>query len=178
MNSKRDLKLALPEYELTPAELDEFLNGEPRFATIASLRKSGAPMIDGIGYEWDGEYAYFSVRDTRALKKRLGRDARVCLHIMNTHYPVQWVRIEGVAEPTQDPDYERTIRIMSKYMAGDSPAQHLEEVNLGEYTQAYVEFGRTLYRLKPSELRSHDARKQAARYDLGSGRLLERSDTA
>jgi hypothetical protein len=170
---KVDLKLAREEYEMTAEELDEFLNGRPRFGSIASLRKTGSPIVDGIGFEWDGEFAYFSVRDTRALRKRLDRDQRVCLHVMNTEYPVRWVRLEGVAEPIADPGYERTLRIMRKYMTAESDSQELDDFQVDEFAKAYVEFGRTLYRLRLTRLHSHDANKQSQLYDLTTGRLRD-----
>lgn len=173
MTPRVDLKLALRDYEMTEDELWAFLNGVPRFAAIASLRRDGGPIVDGIGYEWDGTSMYFSIRQTRALMKRLSRDRRICMHVMNTEYPVQWVRMEGMAEPIEDPDYRRTFRIMHKYMAVTSQAQQLENFDMSSYERSYVEFGRTLHRLTPERVHSHDARKQAKRFDLSTGRLLE-----
>lgn len=171
--TKPDRKVALKDYEMTPEELFEFINGDPpKFASVGSLRKTGSPIIDGVGIEWDGECAYFSVRNTRAIMQRIKRDDRICLHMMNAAYPVRWVRLEGHAEVIEDPGYEYALRIMHKYMAPDSPAQELKDFDLEHFDRAYVEYGRTLIRLRPTYIHSHDARKQASEYELTTGRRL------
>jgi nitroimidazol reductase NimA-like FMN-containing flavoprotein (pyridoxamine 5'-phosphate oxidase superfamily) len=172
--SKPDLKLALKDYEMTAEELYTFLTSDPpKYAAIGSLRKTGSPIVDGIGYEWDGEDIHFSMRQTRAMVKRLRRDNRVCLHVMNIAYPVMWARIEGRAEQVEDPGFERTLRIMHRYMAPESTAQDLKDFNLEEFDKAYVEYGRTMYRVRPEYIHSHDSRKQAALYELSTGKMLD-----
>ena len=41
-------------FAMTPEEVDAFL-AVPRFAAVSTLRKSGAPIIAVLGFEWDGE---------------------------------------------------------------------------------------------------------------------------
>lgn len=166
----RDLKLALPEYSMTEEEIIAFVNEAPRYASIATLRKDGSPIVDGVGVEWDGEFVYVSVRDTRALRARLTRDPRACFHIMNEAYPVKWVRFEGSMEVVEDPGYERTLRIMRRFMDKSSDAQDIGDFDVDEYSNAYISHGRTLYRLRPIRIQSHDANKQAAIFDLRTGR--------
>lgn len=168
-----DLKLARPEYSMTDAELLEFVNEAPRYASIATLRKDGSPIVDGVGIEWDGECVYVSIRNTRALRQRLSKDPRACFHIMNSAYPVKWVRFEGVVEVIEDPGYERTIRIMRRYMDKSSEAQELDNFDVDEYANAYTSRGRTMYRLRPHRIHSHDANKQAAVFDLETGKTLD-----
>lgn len=157
-------------FAMTVDEIYAFLNGAPRYGTLATLRRSGSPITDGIGFEWDGECLYFSIRDTRAMLARLKRDPRVCVHVMNDTYPPMWVRMEGVAEPIEDPDYERSLRIMRRYMDPSSPGQTLEEFDIGRFEQAYVGVGRTVHRLRPEVLRSHDAHKYGDRHEeIGGG---------
>ena len=167
----QDLKLALPEYSMSDDELMEFIYEAPRFATIASLRATGSPIVDGVGIEWDGEYVYFSVRNTRAMRKRLTRDPRVCIHVMNQVYPVRWARFEGRVEVIDDPDYERTLRIMHRYMDRSSESQELTEFDVEQFDHAYLAMGRTMYRLKPERIHTHNAYKQAERFELETGKL-------
>jgi PPOX class probable F420-dependent enzyme len=134
---------------MTPAEVLAFFAERPRFATVITLRRDGAPIGDGVSFEWDGEVAHFSVRSHRPMVRRLARDDRVCLHVMNTEFPVRWVRMEGRAEVVDDPGYERSLRIMRRYMDPASPVQTLPDFDLAAFEAEYAAAGRTVYRVKP-----------------------------
>jgi PPOX class probable F420-dependent enzyme len=169
--STADPRLAY-DYAMTAEEITEFVYEAPRYATVSTLRKDGSPISDGVGIEWDGTFVYTSMRNTRAMCQRLRRDPRMCVHVMNADYPVRWVRWEGEVEIIDDPDYERTFRIMHRYMDATSDAQQLKDFNIAEYEPNYVDQGRTMYRLTVRRLQSYDARKQAARFELSTGREL------
>jgi len=168
-----DPRLAHDEYAMNADEIMEFIYEAPRYATVSTLRKDGSPIADGVGIEWDGTYVYTSIRNTRALCKRLARDPRMCVHVMNADYPVKWVRMEGVVEIVDDPDYERTFRIMHRYMDASSDAQTIDDFDMRAYEPNYVDQGRTMYRLTVARLQSYDARKQSSRFELRTGRRLD-----
>jgi PPOX class probable F420-dependent enzyme len=144
---------------MNEAELERFINDEPRFATLATMRRAGTPITDGIGIEWDDGALYFSVRDTRAMMSRLKREPRVSVHLMNQTYPPMWVRLEGTVEPVDDPGLVRTMRIMRRYMDPASPAQTIKTFDMETFERSYMRAGRTMYRLRPDVIRSHDANK-------------------
>jgi uncharacterized pyridoxamine 5'-phosphate oxidase family protein len=144
---------------MTPEEIAEFINGFPRYGTLATLRRSGSPITDGIGVEWDEGCLWFSVRNTRSMFARLTNDPRISIHVMNQTYPPVWVRMEGTAEPADDPDWSRTLRIMRRYMDPSSPAQTLKTFDMATFEPNYLRAGRTLFRLRPDVIMSHDAHK-------------------
>lgn len=144
---------------MTPEEVLAFFAERPRFATVITLRRDGAPIGDGVSFEWDGEVLHFSVRSHRPMVHRLTRDPRACLHVMNADYPVRWVRLEGLAEVVEDPGYERSLRIMRRYMHPSSPVQTVPGFDLAAFEREYTGAGRTVYRVKPHTVQSADTRK-------------------
>jgi hypothetical protein len=125
-------------FAMTPGEVMAFFAERPRYATVITLRRDGAPIGDGVSVEWDGDALYFSVRSHRPIVRRLARDARTCVHVMNAEYPVRWVRMEGSAESVEDPGYERSLRMMRRYMAPESPLQTLPGFDLAAFEADYT----------------------------------------
>ena len=78
---------------------------------------------------------------------------------MNQTYPPMWVRIEGAVERVEDPGFVRTLRIMRRYMDPSSSAQTIKSFDMETFEGSYVRAGRTMYRLRPDVIRSHDAHK-------------------
>jgi PPOX class probable F420-dependent enzyme len=146
-------------FAMTPGEVMAFFAERPRYATVITLRRDGAPIGDGVSFEWDGDALYFSVRSHRPIVRRLARDARTCVHVMNAEYPVRWVRMEGSAESVEDPGYERSLRMMRRYMAPESPLQTLPGFDLAAFEADYTAAGRTVYRVRPHTVQSSDTRK-------------------
>ena len=77
-------------FAMSPDEVFRFLE-ERRFATVSTLRKTGAPLNIVLGYEWDGSSMFLSMRSTRAIVKRLERDPRVCITVHSNEYPPKYV---------------------------------------------------------------------------------------
>ena len=167
-------------FAMTREELDAFMN-ERWFASVASLRQDGSPVIVYVGYEWDGEAAYFSVRSTRLLVARLRRDPRACFAITNIGYPPRFVSMQGTAEVIEDTGWARTRSIQQRYMADDSPVMHEDELDQDAFWQAYTRVGRTMFRFTPHTIVTEDAGKgdyaeggggeEADRYAQLRGRL-------
>jgi PPOX class probable F420-dependent enzyme len=158
-------------FAMTPEEITEFL-AEPWFAGVASLRQDGSPLIVYIGYEWDGEDVYFSVRSTRLLVKRLGRDPRACFSVTNLGYPPKFVTMQGTVEVIEDPGYERTKRIAKRYIDAESPVMHDDELDLEAFWHVYTKVGRTMFRLRPHTI----VTEHAGKGDYGAGGGGEVSD--
>ncbi len=146
-------------YEMTKPELDAFL-AETRFASVSTLRKSGAPVGVVLGYEWDGESIFLSMRSTRMIVKRLARDPRICVTIFSNEYPPKWVVIQGIAEVVEDPGFERSKRKALRYLAAESPAMTLEGgLDLEEYWKNYFAVGRVAYLVRPTSILTEDGVK-------------------
>ncbi len=149
----------IPGLEMTLEEIGRFLGDPSRLASVASLRRDGSPVITGVGFDWDGEAMYFSLRSTRLLNKRLARDNRVAIYVFNTSYPVAWVHMAGHAEIVADPDFERALSIMHKSLGPNSETLVLSNLDLDEFDRNYVSVGRTLYRVRPERILSEDLGK-------------------
>jgi len=93
------------------------------------------------------------------MQSRLKRGPYVSVHLMNQTYPPMWVRIEGAVERVEDPGFVRTLRIMRRYMDPSSSAQTIKSFDMETFEGSYVRAGRTMYRLRPDVIRSHDAHK-------------------
>jgi PPOX class probable F420-dependent enzyme len=145
-------------FSMMPGELDALL-AEPRYASMTTLRKDGSPLSVVIGYSWDGEAVFFSLRNTRMMVKRLARDPRICINVFNNEYPPKYVIMEGVAEICDDPDFEKTRATALRYMAADSPAQTISGIDMDEFFANYTSVGRVCYIVKPHRILSEDGAK-------------------
>ena len=153
-------------FAMTADELDSFMN-ERWFASVASLRQDGSPVIVYVGYEWDGTSVYFSVRSTRLLVKRLKRDPRASFAITNIGYPPRFVSMQGTAEVIDDPGFARTRSIQLRYMDADSPVMNDDELDQDAFWQVYTKVGRTMFKFTPHTIVSEDAGKDD--YARGGG---------
>lgn len=156
-------------YAMNREELNAFLE-ERRFASVSTLRKDGSPIGVVLGYEWDGESMFLSVRSTRIIVKRLARDPRICITVFNNEYPPKYVIIEGAVEVIDDPGFVRTKRKALRYLAPDSPAMTLaKKLDLEEYWRGYLEVGRVAYLVRPRKLMSEDGAKWDHEKSAGAG---------
>lgn len=145
-------------FEMNDDELMAFLS-ETRFMACTTLRQDGSPITIFLGFEWDGEAMYFSVRNSRLLNRRLARDPRVVLAITNESGPAKYVTMEGEAEVIDDPDWEITMRGFMKYLSPENDFQTDKDVDLDAFREGYFEVGRTVYKVVPSRIKSEDGTK-------------------
>ena len=96
-------------FAMNDDELMAFLS-ETRFMACTTLRQDGSPVTIFLGFEWDGEAMYFSVRNSRLLVRRLARDPGCVLAITNECGPAKYVVMEGRVEPIEDPGWEIPLR--------------------------------------------------------------------
>lgn len=148
-------------FEMTVDELTAFLS-ETRFMACTTLRKDGSPVTIFLGFEWDGEAMYFSVRNSRLLNRRLSHDPRTVLAITNEAGPAKYVVMEGIAEPIDDPDWEITMRGFMKYLSPENDFQTDKHVDLDAFRAGYFEVGRTVYKMVPDSIKSEDGSKWKA----------------
>jgi PPOX class probable F420-dependent enzyme len=145
-------------FEMTRDELAAFLS-ETRYMACTTLKSDGAPVTIFLGFEWDDDALYFSVRNSRLLARRLARDPRVWLAITNESYPSKYALLDGVAEIVDDPAWERTLRMFHKYMSPKNDFQLQKDIDVEEFLTGYFEVGRTVYRVRPSRIRTEDGSK-------------------
>jgi PPOX class probable F420-dependent enzyme len=145
-------------FAMTPGELDAFL-AAPRYASMATLRKDGSPLAVVVGFSWNGESVFFTLRNTRMMVKRLARDPRICINVFNNEYPPKYVIMEGVAQVFDDPGYVRTRETALRYMAADSPVQTVGGIDLEEFFKNYTSVGRHCYIVRPQRILSEDGAK-------------------
>ena len=145
-------------FAMNADELMSFLS-EPRFMSCTTMRKNGTPVVMFLGFEWDGEAMYFSVRNSRLLVRRLARDPNLVVAITNEYAPAKFVVMEGTAEPIEDPDWEITMRGFMKYLSPANDFQTQKDINLDDFLEGYFDVGRTVYRMVPTKINSEDGSK-------------------
>lgn len=104
--------------EMTTEEYREFLLGDVRTATLATVRADGRPHAAPIWYHLDGEaFVFMTGRDT-VKGRNLRRDGRLSLCIDDERPPFHFVIVEGVATLSDgDPDLLHwATRIGGRYM--------------------------------------------------------------
>jgi PPOX class probable F420-dependent enzyme len=150
-------------YAMSQSEMTAFL-AERRYAAVSTLRRDGSPITIFVGFEWDGDYFYFNVRNSRLIKRRLEHDPRVSIAITNEYYPSKFVTADGDVEIIVDADWVRTRRMFLRYLSPDDQFQRQKDIDVEGFWAAYFEVGRTMYRVKPRRLASEDG----AKWELGA----------
>jgi len=163
--------LASP-YAMSRDELNAFLT-EVRFASVTTLRKDGSPLTIALGYDWDGDSLFLSIRNTRTIVRRLARDPRVCVTVYNSVYPPVYAILEGCAEPCDDPGYERSRKLQLKYMAPDSPAMSMKGLDLEEFWRNWTGVGRKTYSIRPARITTEDANKRDDHAKVGGAGISD-----
>jgi len=145
-------------FEMNPAELQVFLD-EPRYMTCTTLKKDGEPVNVFLGFEWDGEALYFSIRNSRMITRRLKRHPRCWVAITNEYSPAKYVTMSGPVTVIEDPEWERTLRMFYKYMSPENDYQTEKDIDLKPFLDGYFDVGRTVYRMVPDKIFSEDGSK-------------------
>lgn len=116
---------------LDEAELRAFLAQGTRTAKLAVVRKDGSPLVTPVWFlvEPDGTVVFMTGKGT-VKGRALLRDPRVSLCVEDDEPPFAFVRIDGVAELSEDPAElgPWATRIAERYM-GPERAQEFGERN-------------------------------------------------
>jgi PPOX class probable F420-dependent enzyme len=102
-----------------------------RTAKVAVVRKDGSPLVTPVWFLVESDGTIVFTTGKRTVKGRaLEHDPRVCICVEDDRPPFAFVRVDGVAELSEDPvDLKRcTIRIAERYM-GKARAQEFGERN-------------------------------------------------
>jgi PPOX class probable F420-dependent enzyme len=103
-------------------EIREFLLTGTRTAKVAVVRKDGSPLVTPVWFvvESDGTVVFTTGKHT-VKGLALQRDPRVSLCIADDRPPFAFVRVDGVAELSEDPAELRLFatRIAARYMGAE-----------------------------------------------------------
>jgi PPOX class probable F420-dependent enzyme len=112
-------------------EIRAFLMEGARTAKLAVVRRDGSPLVTPVWFlaESDGTIV-FTTGEHTVKGRALERDPRVSICVEDDRPPFGFVRVDGVAELSEDPAELRrcAIRIAERYM-GAERAQEFGERN-------------------------------------------------
>jgi PPOX class probable F420-dependent enzyme len=107
---------------LSAAELRAFLLTGTRTAKVAVVRRDGSPLVTPVWFlpDEDGSIVFETGRES-VKGHALSRDPRVSICVEDDEPPFGFVRIDGIAELSDDRDelLSWTIRIAARYMGAD-----------------------------------------------------------
>jgi PPOX class probable F420-dependent enzyme len=116
---------------LDDEQIRAFLMEGTRTAKLAVVRKDGSPLVTPVWFlvEMDGTIVFTTGKRT-VKGHALERDPRVSICVEDDRPPFAFVRIDGVAELSEDPAELRmcAIRIAERYV-GAARAQEFGERN-------------------------------------------------
>ena len=94
----------------------------PNLAHVVTLDRSGAPRVQPTWVSTDGETVWLNSQDGRAWPKRLRRDPRVALSIVNAQDPTEYVEITGtMVQETSEGAKDHLDAVSRVYTGGDYP---------------------------------------------------------
>lgn len=99
-----------------------FLKEGTRTAHVATVKRDGSPHVVPVWFEIDGGSLLFTTGRQTVKAQNLRHDPRICLSIDDPVPPYAFVKIEGTASTSEDPDellYWAT-RIGGRYMGEEN----------------------------------------------------------
>jgi PPOX class probable F420-dependent enzyme len=112
-------------------EIRAFLTEGTRTAKVAVVRKDGSPLVTPVWFLVVGDGTIVFTTGEHSVKGRaLERDPRVCICVEDDRPPFSFVRVDGIAELSDDPE-ELPVwatRIAERYM-GTARASDFGERN-------------------------------------------------
>ncbi len=116
---------------LDAEQIRAFLVEGTRTAKVAVVRKDGSPLVTPVWFlvESDGTIVFTTGKHT-VKGQALARDPRVSICVEDDRPPFAFVRVDGVAELSEDPEdlKQWATRIAERYM-GQDRAQEFGERN-------------------------------------------------
>jgi len=128
------------------AEIRAYLKVGTRTGKLAVTRLDGSPMVVPIWFGVDDDDTLLFTTWGESIKgKSLRRDGRVSLCVDDDEPPYSYVRVDGVATLSDDPELLRTwaARIGGRYMGADKAQDYGERNGVP---------GELLVRIKPTKI--------------------------
>jgi PPOX class probable F420-dependent enzyme len=116
---------------LDAEQIRAFLSEGTRTAKVAVVRKDGSPLVTPVWFLVEGDEVIVFTTGKRSVKGHaLERDPRVSICVEDDEPPFGFVRVDGVAEVSEDPAELRLFatRIAERYM-GAGRAEEFGERN-------------------------------------------------
>ena len=106
---------------MAPDEIRTFLSDGTRTGKLAWVGKDGRPHVAPIWFLLDGDDVVFNTGADSAKGRALRRDPRTSLVVDEEAAPYSFVKIDGSATTSTDPDEVRrwATRIGGRYMGAD-----------------------------------------------------------
>jgi PPOX class probable F420-dependent enzyme len=105
--------------KMSEEECRAFLGEGTRTGKLATVRRDGRPHVVPVWFVLDEEgRLVFTTGKTSVKGRSLARDPRVCICVDEERPPYSYVRVDGVAEVSEDPGALRewATRIAERYM--------------------------------------------------------------
>ena len=128
------------------AEIRAYLKAGTRTGKLAVTRLDGSPMVVPIWFGVDDDDTLLFTTWGESIKgKSLRRDGRVSLCVDDDEPPYSYVRVDGVATLSDDPELLRAwaARIGGRYMGADKAQDYGERNGVP---------GELLVRIKPTKI--------------------------
>ena len=112
--------------EMTVEEARAFLAAGTRTGKLAVVRRDGAPFVVPVWFVVDADGSLVFTTGARTVKGRaICRDPRVSICVDDENPPFDFVRVDGVAEVSEDPDATLpwATAIARRYMGDDLAEQ-------------------------------------------------------
>jgi PPOX class probable F420-dependent enzyme len=96
-------------------------------AVVATIGPDGAPQVNPVWFDWDGEFIRFSQTTTRQKAKNVQREPRIALSIVDPTNPFRYLEVRGkVVNIEQDPERAFINKMAKKYIDQDVYPWHME----------------------------------------------------
>lgn len=90
------------------------------FAHWATLGPDGAPQVNPVWFDWDGEHLIVSQTKTRQKFRNVKRDPRIAVSILDPDDPYRYLELRGeVVDITDDEDNAFINKMAKKYIGQD-----------------------------------------------------------
>jgi len=129
----------------TDEEINQYLTITTTPLRLASINRSGYPVIVPLWYHWNGEYFWLVTHKNAKLLQYLQSSARVGYEIANNEPPYKGVRGQGEVEIIFTRGAEILSVMLDKYLSGvDSPftrwllSRQEDEVAIKLYPQTLI----------------------------------------
>jgi PPOX class probable F420-dependent enzyme len=112
---------------LSDEEIRAFLTAGTRTGKLAVTRLDGSPMVVPIWFDVDDDGTLLFTTWHDGIKgKSIRRDGRVSLCVDEEQPPYAYVRVDGTATATEDPEQLRTwaARIGGRYMGAERAEEY------------------------------------------------------
>jgi nitroimidazol reductase NimA-like FMN-containing flavoprotein (pyridoxamine 5'-phosphate oxidase superfamily) len=149
-------RIAGLQYEMSDAEVAEFLDIRPRYAVVTTFSHNGYPMSTPLSFSWDGAAFSFAVAEGRPLLRRVQRDPRVAVCVSTDRYPQKYVAVQGDAEVCADPGGVLSAAVVGRDSANTQPPAWVDD---GIIKRHDVTVGRRIVRVRPAVRRTFNREK-------------------